>query len=170
MARTGARPGAGGPAADLWLSDPQRHVDVVARLAGAGAVRGRGGRAGVAIGLFRDGWIGDSRAACEKLWLPHALAVHRLYFNVGVYRAEFEPWVGQVRSRAEFTAELWRRAGCSTATARTCGPRSPNWRDRTRMEYLALRMRQPGGPGHEATLTALARFGEEVIGPMGGTQ
>jgi hypothetical protein len=36
------------------------------------------------------------------------------------------------------------------------------------MEYLALRMRQPGGPGHEATLTALARFGEEVIGPMQG--
>ena len=45
-----------------------------------------------------------------------------------------------------------------------------DWRARTGMEYLALRMRQPGGPGHEATLTALARFGEEIIGPMGGTQ
>jgi hypothetical protein len=30
-------------------------------------------------------------------------------------------------------------------------------------------MRQPGGPGHEATLTAIARFGEEVIRPMGET-
>jgi hypothetical protein len=38
------------------------------------------------------------------------------------------------------------------------------------MEYLALRMRQPGGPGHEATLTAIARFGEEVIRPMGETR
>ena len=41
-----------------------------------------------------------------------------------------------------------------------------DWRERTGAEYLALRMRQPGGPGHEATLTALARFGEEVIKPM----
>ncbi len=40
------------------------------------------------------------------------------------------------------------------------------WRERTGMEYLALRMRQPGGPVHEATLAALARFGEEVIRPM----
>jgi ribosomal protein S11 len=45
-----------------------------------------------------------------------------------------------------------------------------NWRERTGMEYLAVRMRQPGGPGHEATLTALARFGEEVIKPMGETR
>ena len=40
------------------------------------------------------------------MWLPHALAVHRLYFNVGVYLAEFEPWVSQVRSRADFTPDL----------------------------------------------------------------
>jgi hypothetical protein len=71
-------------------------------------VRAAGAAAGrpVRIGMFRDAWIGGSRAECEKVWLPHA---------------------------------------------------------------LALRMRQPGGPGHEATLTALARFGEEVIKPMGGT-
>jgi hypothetical protein len=43
------------------------------------------------------------------------------------------------------------------------------WRERTGLDYLALRMRQPGGPGHEATLTAIARFGEEVIRPMGET-
>jgi acyl-CoA synthetase (AMP-forming)/AMP-acid ligase II len=49
--------------------------------------------------MFRDGWIGDSRAEREKVWLPHALAVHRLYFNVGVYRTEFEPWVGHCLER-----------------------------------------------------------------------
>jgi alkanesulfonate monooxygenase SsuD/methylene tetrahydromethanopterin reductase-like flavin-dependent oxidoreductase (luciferase family) len=78
-----------GQRADLWLSDPQRHVDLVARL--AGRVRSAAEAAGrqVRIGMFRDGWIGDSREACEKLWLPHALAVHRLYLNVGVYLEEF---------------------------------------------------------------------------------
>jgi len=157
-----------GQRADLWLSDPQRHVEVVARL--AGQVRSAAAAAGrqVRIGMFRDGWIGDSRAECEKVWLPHAMAVHRLYFNVGVYPAEFEPWAGQVRSRADFTPELapGRLLYGNGADLRA---EITGWRARTGMEYLALRMRRPGGPGHEATLTALARFGEEVIGSMGGT-
>ena len=38
------------------------------------------------------------------------------------------------------------------------------WEELTGVEYMALRFRQPGGPGHEATLEALARFGAEVIG------
>jgi alkanesulfonate monooxygenase SsuD/methylene tetrahydromethanopterin reductase-like flavin-dependent oxidoreductase (luciferase family) len=154
--------------ADLWLSDPQRHVDVVARL--AGQVRSAAAAAGrqVRIGMFRDAWIGDSRAECEKVWLPHALAVHRLYFNVGVYLEEFEPWVGQVRSRADFTPELVAPGRLLYGNGADLRAEIAGWRERTGMEYLALRMRQPGGPGHEATLTALARFGEEVIRPMQG--
>jgi alkanesulfonate monooxygenase SsuD/methylene tetrahydromethanopterin reductase-like flavin-dependent oxidoreductase (luciferase family) len=114
-----------GQRADLWLSDPQRHVDVVARL--AGRVRSAAEAAGrqVRIGMFRDGWIGDSREACERLWLPHALAVHRLYFNVGVYLEDFEPWSGRSGPARTSPPNWWPRAGCSTATARTCGPRSP---------------------------------------------
>ena len=45
------------------------------------------------VGMFREAWIGDSAAECERVWAPHALAVHRLYYNVGVYRRRFEPWV-----------------------------------------------------------------------------
>ena len=47
--------------------------------------------------MFREAWIGDSRQDCEERWGPHALAVHRLYYNVGVYRKVFEPWVDEVR-------------------------------------------------------------------------
>ena len=155
-----------GQRADVWLSDPQRHVDVVARL--ASQVRSAAGAAGrpVTIGMFRDAWIGDSREACEKVWLPHALAVHRLYFNVGVYLEEFEPWVSQVRSREDFTASVVAPGRLLYGSGADLRAEIADWRDRTGLEYLALRMRQPGGPGHEATLTALARFGEEVIGPM----
>ena len=155
-----------GQRADVWLSDPQRHVDVVARL--ASQVRSAAGAAGrpVTIGMFRDAWIGYSREACEQVWLPHALAVHRLYFNVGVYLEEFEPWVSQVRSREDFTASVVAPGRLLYGSGADLRAEIADWRDRTGLEYLALRMRQPGGPGHEATLTALARFGEEVIGPM----
>jgi alkanesulfonate monooxygenase SsuD/methylene tetrahydromethanopterin reductase-like flavin-dependent oxidoreductase (luciferase family) len=158
-----------GQRADLWLSDPQRHVDVVARLAGQVRSAAAAGRQ-VRIGLFRDAWIGDSRAECEKVWLPHALAVHRLYFNVGVYLEEFEPWVTQVRSRADFTPDLVAPGRFLYGDGQGLRAEIAGWRERTGLEYLALRLRQPGGPGHEATLTAIARFGEEVIRPMGETR
>jgi hypothetical protein len=75
-------------------------------------------------------------------------------------------WVGQVRSRADFAAELVAPGRLLYGDGADLRAEIAGWRERTGMEYLALRMRQPGGPGHEATLTALARFGEEVIGPM----
>ncbi|MBP2367774.1 LLM class flavin-dependent oxidoreductase [Pseudonocardia parietis] len=152
--------------ADLWLSDPQRHVDVVAQL--AATVRAEAARAGreVGIGMFRDAWIGESRAACEKVWLPHAMAVHRLYFNVGVYLPEFEPWVRDVGSRADFTPQLVAPGRFLYGTGEELRAEITDWRARTGADYLALRMRQPGGPGHEATLEAIARFGAEVIGPL----
>lgn len=152
--------------ADLWLSDPQRHVDVVAQL--AATVRAEAARAGreVGIGMFRDAWIGESRAVCEKVWLPHAMAVHRLYFNVGVYLPEFEPWVHDVGSRADFTPQIVAPGRFLYGTGEELRAEITDWRARTGADYLALRMRQPGGPGHEATLEAIARFGAEVIGPM----
>jgi len=85
---------------------------------------------------------------------------------VGVYLEEFEPWVSQVRSREDFTASVVAPGRLLYGSGADLRAEIADWRDRTGLEYLALRMRQPGGPGHEATLTALARFGEEVIGPM----
>jgi alkanesulfonate monooxygenase SsuD/methylene tetrahydromethanopterin reductase-like flavin-dependent oxidoreductase (luciferase family) len=157
-----------GQRADLWLSDPQRHVDVVARL--AGQVRAAAAAAGRTIqtGMFRDGWIGDSRDACEKEWLPHAMAVHRLYFNVGAYLPQFEPWIRQVTSRADFTAAIVAPGRFLYGHGADLRAEIADWRDRTGTSYLAIRMRQPGGPGHEAAMTAIARFGDEVIGPMEG--
>jgi alkanesulfonate monooxygenase SsuD/methylene tetrahydromethanopterin reductase-like flavin-dependent oxidoreductase (luciferase family) len=152
-----------GQRADLWLADPQRHVDVVAQL--AADVRAHAARAGrrVRIGMFRDGWIGDSRADCEERWLPHAMAVHRLYYHVGVYLPEFEPWVADVASRADFSAQRVAPGRFLYGSGADLRREIADWRDRTGMEYLALRMRQPGGPGHAATLQAIARFGAEVI-------
>src|ERR1700744_6401158 len=47
-----------GQRADLWLSDPQRHVDVVATLAGQGRAAARGAGRGVRGGVFRGACVG----------------------------------------------------------------------------------------------------------------
>jgi alkanesulfonate monooxygenase SsuD/methylene tetrahydromethanopterin reductase-like flavin-dependent oxidoreductase (luciferase family) len=152
--------------ADLWLGDPQRQVDVVARL--AAVVRDAADRAGrtVGIGMFRDAWIDESREACERRWLPHALAVHRLYHHVGVYLPEFEPWAAEVCDRDDLNAALAGPGRFLYGSGADLRNEITHWHELTGADYLALRMRQPGGPGHAAALEAIARFGTEVIGPL----
>ncbi|MEE8601440.1 LLM class flavin-dependent oxidoreductase [Euzebya tangerina] len=153
--------------ADLWLCDPERHIDVVARLAeqyrARCAVHGTTPR----VGLFREAWIADSAAECEAEWAPHAMQVHRLYYNVGVYLEEFEPWVTQVQSREDFTLDLLGPGRFLYGSPDEVRATVTEWVGKTGAEYLALRLRHPGGPGHDATLSAIRRFGAEVIGPLG---
>ncbi|HEY8339157.1 MAG TPA: LLM class flavin-dependent oxidoreductase [Egibacteraceae bacterium] len=153
---------------DRWICDPQRDVDTVARLAQtyreAAVAAGRQPR----IALFREAWIGDSRAECERVWAPHALEVHRLYYNVGVYRREFEPWVDEVRDRAAFTVDRLAPGRFLYGSPEEVRATVTEWAERTGADYFALRLRHPGGPDHARTLEAIARFGAEVITPLIG--
>ena len=152
-----------GRLADRWICDPQRSVQVVAQLAAVyRAAADEAGRESK-VALFREGWVGDSRADCERVWAPHALSVHRLYYNVGVYRRRWEPWVDEVRDRADFTLDrlapgrfVYGSSGEVVQTLR-------EWQALTGADYVALRLRHPGGPGHPETLEAIRRFGAEVI-------
>ena len=38
-----------------------------------------------------------------------------------------------------------------------------HWKEEIRPDYLIIRFRQPGGPSHEQTLSAIRTFGEKVI-------
>jgi hypothetical protein len=116
--------------------------------------------------MFRDAWIDESREACERRWLPHALAVHRLYHHVGVYLPEFEPWAAEVRGREDLNAALTEPGRFLYGSGADLHAEIAHWSELTGAGYLALRMRQPGGPGHEATLEAIARFGAEVVRPL----
>ena len=161
-----ARPGLArsGRWADVWISDPQRDVTTIAKLAdryrAAATEAGRPAR----VAMFREAWIGDSVAECEEVWAPHALAIHRLYYNVGVYRKVFEPWVDDVADRADFTLDKLAPGRFLYGDGATIRDTVEDWVATTGAEHIALRMRHPGGPSHEATLEAIARWGEEVIG------
>ena len=110
--------------------------------------------------------MGESTEECERVWAPHPLAVHRLYYNVGTYKKRFEPWVDEVRERENFTLDRLAPGrflyGSGDEVRRTV----EEWREITGAEYLALRFRHPGGPSHAETLEALRRFGAEVIQPL----
>ncbi len=164
----GSHAGAGleraGRLGDVWVSDPQRDVATVARLAdryrATAEALGRPHR----VALFREAWIGDSREECERVWAPHALEIHRLYYNVGVYRRVFEPWVDEVADRADFTLDRIAPGRFLYGSPEDVRTTVAEWSEITGADYFALRLRHPGGPSHERTLEAIARFGSDVIG------
>jgi hypothetical protein len=92
------------------------------------------------------------------------MAVHRLYYNVGVYRRVFEPWVGEVTDRADFTLDRLAPGRFLYGSGAEIRDTAAEWSEITGAEHFALRMRHPGGPTHRQTLEAIRRFGDEVIG------
>ena len=91
--------------------------------------------------LFREAWVGD-----PSDWITHANKVHRLYMNLGVYPEPVEDFAPG-------------RFLCGDDVRGT----ADEWMALTGASQIAVRMRQPTGPSHAATLEAIARFGDEVI-------
>lgn len=150
-------------AGDLWISDPQRNIDTIAILAKRyGDACDRHDRV-PRVGLFREAFIADSAEECERVWGRHALAVHRLYYNVGVYRSVFEPWVDDVRDRTDFTFERLAPGRFLVGSGADIREQVEHWQAITGAETIMMRVRHPGGPGHASTMEAIRRFGEEVV-------
>ncbi|HET6507015.1 MAG TPA: LLM class flavin-dependent oxidoreductase [Baekduia sp.] len=157
LARAGAR-------GNAWVCDPQRDVTTAARLAETyRAAADAAGRPSEVV-LFRDGWVGESREDCERRWAPHAMKVHRLYYNLGTYLPEFEPWVDEVRAREDFTLERLAPGRLLYGSPAEVRGTADAWFAQTGASMIAVRMRQPTGPSHAEALEAIERLGREVIG------
>ncbi len=155
-----------GERADAWVCDPQRDIEHVVALAdGYRAAATASGRPSQTV-LFREAWIGDSAQECETVWTPHVMRVHRLYYNVGVYHREFEPWVDDVADRDDFTLDLLGPGRFLYGSPDEVRDTARDWLTRTGADYMAVRMRHPTGPSHSETLRAIERFGEHVVGPL----
>jgi 3-oxosteroid 1-dehydrogenase len=150
---------------DLWISDPQRDIDTVAVLARRYAEACDQHERTPRVGLFREAFIADSVDECKRVWGDHALAVHRLYYNVGVYRSVFEPWVDDVCDRRDFTFERLAPGRFLVGSGSDIREQVEQWEASTGAETIMMRIRHPGGPGHQSTMEAIRRFGEEVVTP-----
>ena len=103
--------------------------------------------------LFREGWIGED---AEEVWAPHAMKVHRLYYNVGVY-----PWL----EKADLTLDRMAPDRFLFGSPDEVRATAADWIERTGANYIALRLRHPTGPTHDQTLSAIERFGRELVKP-----
>jgi alkanesulfonate monooxygenase SsuD/methylene tetrahydromethanopterin reductase-like flavin-dependent oxidoreductase (luciferase family) len=154
---------------DLWLADPQRHVEVVAGLAENYRKRCQVHGTSAAVGMFREAWITNGNESATAEWAESVVAVHRLYYNVGAYHPQFEPWAADSLPRSEVNFDLLSPGRFLVGDGEHLRHTVNQWRDLTGVQYLALRFRHPKGPSHEATCEALCRFGEEVISTTSGS-
>ena len=80
-----------------------------------------------------------------------------------MYSKQFEPWVDEVKDRASFTLDKLAPGRFVYGNPDEVVATLQEWEQITGADYVALRMRHPGGPGHAETLEAIRRFGAEVI-------
>ena len=71
--------------------------------------------------------------------------------------------MNEVKSREDFTFERISAGRFLFGSGEEIVDEVRNWQAISGCEYLALRMRHPGGPTHLETMEAIGRFGAEVI-------
>jgi alkanesulfonate monooxygenase SsuD/methylene tetrahydromethanopterin reductase-like flavin-dependent oxidoreductase (luciferase family) len=71
--------------------------------------------------------------------------------------------VDEVRDRSQFSFDLIARNRFLFGSGDDIIADIKQWSVRTGADYLAIRMRHPGGPPHDAVMEAIARFGDEVL-------
>ncbi len=154
---------------DGWISDPLHNFDVMkawSQIYRAAAAQAGNPRAEIA--LLRDAWVAESRAEVERVWWPHIQAYHLFYlhlgfFSSGRFNAQWEPWVKEIATDAEWT---FARVAPNRLI---CGTPDEVVADLKRYEreigcqYMILVLRHPTGPSHQETLKCIELFGKEVL-------
>jgi probable F420-dependent oxidoreductase len=157
-----------GTLADGWLTDPLHSVTSLERWSRlyreSAAQAGRPAR----VWLQRDCWVAGSDDEVRTDWAPRLVEDWRFYFRLGLFSSgRFNPaaeaWIREVRSPEDLSYDLLSEdrvlAGTPDEVAKQLGSAVA----RLAPEGVALRLRYPGGPGHEKTLAAMRLFAEEVM-------
>ncbi|MGE0822239.1 MAG: LLM class flavin-dependent oxidoreductase [Candidatus Binatia bacterium] len=158
-----------GRIADGWISDPLHNFDVMkawGQIYRDAAVRV--GNRRVEVALMRDAWVAENRAEVERVWWPHIQAYHLFYlrlgfFSSGRFNAQWEPWVKDVKSDAEwsFARVAPNRLICGTPDEVTA--EIQRYQREVGCQYMILMLRHPTGPSHAETLKCIELLGTKVL-------
>lgn len=154
---------------DGWISDPLHNFDVmkawsqIYRDAAAQASNPR-----VEIALMRDAWVAESRAEVERVWWPHIQAYHLFYlhlgfFSSGRFNAQWEPWVKDIKSDAEWSFDRVAPNRLICGTPDDVVAELKRYEREIGCQYMILMLRHPTGPGHQETMKCIELLGTKVL-------
>lgn len=113
--------------------------------------------------LLRDGWVGDSLAEVERVWWPHVRDTHWSYFGMGRFSAKREPLLAEVKSVDDLHFGKHRLDRLIVGSPDDCIASVKRFQDAVDPDYFIVAFRMADGPGFEAELECVERFGTEVI-------
>jgi alkanesulfonate monooxygenase SsuD/methylene tetrahydromethanopterin reductase-like flavin-dependent oxidoreductase (luciferase family) len=111
-------------------------------------------------GLRRAGERADAWVCDPQRDVDTAAALARVYGSAA-REAGRTP-----RTREDFTLDPVAPGRFLYGTPEDVRTTARDWFERTGADYMAVRLRQPGGPTHAEATVAIERFGREVIGPL----
>jgi alkanesulfonate monooxygenase SsuD/methylene tetrahydromethanopterin reductase-like flavin-dependent oxidoreductase (luciferase family) len=146
--------------ADGWLADPGQSLPIVKRHASRyRAAAAEAGRTPF-LCLMRDAVIANSMAEAEAASGP-TMYTHRFDCQHGAYVPD--AYLKDVTRPEALSFTKAAQDRLIVGSAEDCLAQLHRWHAEIQPDYLIIRLRQPGGPTHQATLEAIRAFGEQVI-------
>jgi alkanesulfonate monooxygenase SsuD/methylene tetrahydromethanopterin reductase-like flavin-dependent oxidoreductase (luciferase family) len=146
--------------ADGWIADPVQSLPVIKGFAERYRAECQKSGRKPFICLMRDAVVADSMAAAEAQSGP-TMVTHRFYFKFGAYVPD--EYLKNVRNSEELSFKIAAKDRLVAGAPQDCLEQLLMWKEAIRPDYLIIRMRQPGGPPHEAAVRGIRAFGESVI-------
>ena len=154
---------------DGWISDPLHNFEVMK--AWGQIYRDAAAKAGnprIEIALLRDTWVAESRAEVECVWWPHIQAYHLFYlrlgfFSSGRFNSQWEPWVKDVKSDAEWSFDRVAPHRLICGTPDDVVAELKRYEREIGCQYMILMLRHPTGPSHQETMKCIELLGTEVL-------
>lgn len=155
-ARRAARSG------DAWLLDATPRLDLFREWYHAyrelALARGRS----PSVGVLRDSWV-DLGPRDDAVYREAVMAAHRAKIAGGVY--DLDPLIAGRRPE-EVTFDELARDRWLTGDGAAIRDELGRWRSALGIDWVLIRVRTRGRPGHELAVRQIRAFGETVIGPL----
>lgn len=113
------------------------------------------------LGIVRDGWV-DLGAREDAVYREAVMAAHRAKIASGVY--DLDPLIAGRPPEDVTFAELARDRWL-TGDGAVIGNELDRWRSALGIDWVLIRVRNRGRPGHDLAVEQIRAFGEKVIAP-----
>lgn len=143
--------------ADGWIADPIRSTGQVADAARAYRSLARDAGRNSHVMVMREAWIADSDALALSTFGPIVEPIFRYYLRHGAFPADNGLTAGDLT----LAGALADRVLCGSPE--TLIDQVTGVVELTSADTVVLGLRHPGGPAHAEVLTAIERFGAEVL-------
>ena len=113
--------------------------------------------------MMRDAWVADSLEDAARVYGPEVIDAYKYYWRNGAESfVEFE-------SEDDIEFETMWKDRIITGSPEACVAEFKRWSEAVGSNYFLLRLRHAhsGGPAHKEIMTAIERFGRDVIPYLG---